>query len=95
MLFRSGGGAELKKKSGLLVKPGTMVTFPVTKLNFETTRMYVDKFEGEFDVEWLKTAKDSVKVTMPSGAHLKEADFQQIMEATRSLKNLNIRLPLI
>lgn len=81
----TGGGAELMKKSGLLVKPGTMVTFPVTKLNFETTRMYVDEFEGEFDVEWLKKAKSSVKVTMPSGAHLKEEDFQKIMVATRSL----------
>lgn len=81
----TGGGAELKKKSGLLVKPGSMVTFPVTKLNFETTRMYVDEFEGEFDVEWLKTANSSVKVTMPSGAHLKEEDFQKIMVATRSL----------
>ena len=83
----TGGGAELKKKTGLLVKPGTMVTFPVTKLNFETTRMYVDDiFEGEFDVDWLKDAKTSVKVTMPSGAHLKEEDFRQLMEATRSLK---------
>lgn len=81
----TGGGAELKKKSGLLVKPGTMVTFPVTKLNFETTRMNVDEFEGELDVEWLKTAKNSVKVTMPSGAHLKEEDFQQIMVATKDL----------
>lgn len=83
----TGGGAELKKKTGLLVKPGTMVTFPLTKLNFETTRMYVDDiFEGEFDVDWLKDAKTSVKVTMSSGAHLKEEDFRQLMEATRSLK---------
>ena len=82
----TGGGAELKKKSGLLVEPGTMVTFPITKLNFETTRMIVDgEFEGEFDVEWLKTAQTSVKVTMPSSAQLRETDFQQIMEATRSL----------
>lgn len=82
----TGGGAELKKKSGLLVEPGTMVTFPITKLNFETTRMTVDgEFEGEFDVEWLKTAQKSVKVTMPSSAQLRETDFQQIMEATRSL----------
>lgn len=82
----TGGGAELKKKSGLLVEPGTMVTFPVTKLNFETTQMCVDdEFEGEFDVEWLKTAKTSVKVTMPSGAQLRETDFSQLMAATRSL----------
>ena len=81
----TGGGAELKKTSGLLVEPGTMVTFPVTKLNFETTRMYVDGLEGELDVDWIKTARTSVKVTMPSSAHLKEDVFQQIMEATRSL----------
>ena len=81
----TGGGAELKKKSGLVINPGTLVTFPVTKLNFETTRMYVDEFEGEFDVEWLKSAKESVKVTMPSGAHLRETDFRELMEATRSL----------
>lgn len=81
----TGGGAELKKKSDLKIQPGSLVTFPKTKLNFETTRMYVDKFEGEFDVEWLKTAKDSVKVTMPSSALLRETDFRQLMEATRSL----------
>lgn len=82
----TGGGAELKKKSGLLVEPGTMVTFPVTKLNFETTRMTVDgEFEGEFDVEWLKTAQTSVKLTMPSSAQLRETDFQQLMETTKSL----------
>lgn len=82
----TGGGAELKKKSELLVEPGTMVTFPITKLNFETTQMCVDdEFEGEFDVEWLKTAKTSVKVTMPSGAQLRETDFSQLMAATRSL----------
>lgn len=79
------GGAELKKKSDLKIQPGTLVTFPKTKLTFETTRMYVDGFEGEFDVEWLKTAKDSVKVTMPSSALLRETDFRQLMEATRSL----------
>lgn len=82
----TGGGAELKKKSGLLVEPGTMVTFPVTKLELETTRLFVDEIEGEFDVDWIKTAETSVKVTMPSSAHLKEEDFKQIMEATRSLE---------
>ena len=79
------GGAELKKKSDLKIQPGTLVTFPITKLKLETTRMYVDGFEGEFDVEWLKTAKDSVKVTMPSSAQLRETDFSQLMVATRSL----------
>ncbi len=81
----TGGGAELKKKSGLLVEPGTMVTFPVVKLELNTTRLYVDGLEGELDVDWIKTAQTSVKVTMPSSAHLRETDFQQIMEATRSL----------
>lgn len=85
----TGGGAELKKKSGLLVEPGTMVTFPVTELNLETTRMFVDGNEGEFDVEWLKTATTSVKVTMPESAQLRETDFQQLMEATRSLHEPN------
>lgn len=81
----TGGGAELKKKSGLLVEPGTMVTFPVTKLELDPTRLYVDGIEGELDVDWIKTAQTSVKVTMPSSAHLKEDVFQQIMEATRNL----------
>lgn len=80
------GGAELKKASGLPIKPGTMVTFPVTKLKLETTRMDVDGFEGEFDVDWLKTAKTSVKVTMPESSQLRvEAEFKPLMEATRSL----------
>ena len=81
----TGGGAELKKKSGLLVEPGTMVTFPITKLELDATRLYVDGLEGELDVDWIKMAQTSVKVTMPSSAHLKEEDFKQIMEATRSL----------
>lgn len=80
------GGVELKKASGLPIKPGTMVTFPVTKLKLETTRMDVDGFEGEFDVDWLKTAKTSVKVTMPESSQLRvEAEFKPLMEATRSL----------
>ena len=80
------GGAELKKKSDLKIKPGTLVTFPKTKLKLETTRMYVDGLEGEFDVEWLKTAKTSVKVTMPESSLLREnTEFKPLMEATRSL----------
>lgn len=82
----TGGGAELKKKTGLDIIPGTMVTFPITKLNLEDTRMLVDdEYEGELDVEWLKTAKKSVKVTMPSSAQLLESVFSQLMEATKSL----------
>lgn len=80
------GGTELKKASDLKITPGSIVTFPATKLNLETTRMYVDEFEGEFDVEWLKTAKTSVKVTMPESSQLRvEAEFKPLMEATRSL----------
>lgn len=79
------GGTELKKASDLKITPGSMVTFPVTKLNLETTRMYVDEFEGEFDVEWLKTAKTSVKVTMPESSQLREPEFKPLMEAARSL----------
>lgn len=82
-----GGGAELKKKSGLLIEPGKMVTFPITKLELDPIRVYidgtVDGYEGELDVDWIKTAKESVKVTMPSSVHLSEEVFQQIMEATR------------
>lgn len=80
------GGAELKKKSDLKIQPGTLVTFPMTKLKLETTRMYVDELEGEFDVEWLKTAQTSVKVTMPESSLLREIEeFKPLMEATRSL----------
>lgn len=80
------GGAELKKKSDLKIQPGTLVTFPITKLKLETTRMYVDELEGEFDVEWLKTAQTSVKVTMPESSLLREKEeFKPLMEATRSL----------
>lgn len=81
----TGGGAELKKKSDLKIQPGSLVTFPMTKLKLETTRMYVDELEGEFDVEWLKTAQTSVKVTMPESSLLREAEFKPLMEATRSL----------
>lgn len=80
------GGAELKKKSDLKIQPGTLVTFPITKLKLETTRMYVDELEGEFDVEWLKTAQTSVKVTMPESSLLRgNEEFKPLMEATRSL----------
>lgn len=81
------GGSELTKKSGLRVKPGTVVTFPVKELTIEPDRMFVDGFEGEIDTEWVKTAKDSVKVTMVSASKLKEDVFRDIMKATRSLEN--------
>lgn len=81
------GGSELTKKSGLRVKPGTVVTFPVKELIIDPDRMFVDGLEGEIDTEWVKTAKDSVKVTMVSASKLHEGDFRDIMIATRSLEN--------
>lgn len=81
------GGSELKKKSDLEVKPGTIVTFPVKELIIEPDRMFVDGLEGEIDTEWVKTAKDSVKVTMVSASKLHEDVFRDIMKATRSLEN--------
>lgn len=81
------GGSELKKKSDLRVKPGTVVTFPVKELIIEPDRMFVDGLEGEIDTEWVKTAEKSVKVTMVAASKLSEGNFQKIMEATRSLEN--------
>lgn len=81
------GGSELKKKSDLRVKPGTVVTFPVKELIIEPDRMFVDGLEGEIDTEWVKTAEDSVKVTMVSASKLHEDVFRDIMKATCSLEN--------
>lgn len=81
------GGSELEKKSPLEVKPGTVVTFPVKELTIEPDRMFVDGLEGEIDTAWVKTAKDSVKVTMVSASKLLEDVFSGIMKATRSLEN--------
>lgn len=81
------GGSELKKKSDLEVKPGTIVTFPVKELTIDPDRMFVDGSEGEIDTAWVKTAKDSVKVTMVSASKLHEDVFSGIMKATRSLEN--------
>ena len=81
------GGSELEKKSPLEVKPGTVVTFPVKELTIEPDRMFVDGLEGEIDTAWVKTAKDSVKVTMVSASKLLEDIFSGIMKATRSLEN--------
>ena len=87
------GGCELKKKSGLKIAPGSAVNFPVTEIKIDSTRMYVDGLEGEVDLDWMKTAKDSVRVTMPESAKLLEDKFKSIMEATRSL-NQQVRLDL-
>lgn len=88
------GGSELKKKSGLKVTPGTVVTFPVKELTIEPDRMFVDGFEGEIDTEWVKTAQDSVKVTMVAASKLSEGNFQKIMEATRNLHDKNKKIVL-
>lgn len=79
------GGCELKKKSALEITPGSAVNFPVKEIVIEPTRMYVDGLEGEVDYDWIKTARDSVRVTMPESAMLREEAFKSIMEATRSL----------
>lgn len=79
------GGCELKKKSALEITPGSAVNFPVKEIVIEPTRMYVDGLEGEVDYDWIKTAKKSVRVTMPESAMLREEAFKSIMEATRSL----------
>lgn len=88
------GGSELKKKSDLEVNPGTIVTFPVKELTIEPDRMFVDGLEGEIDTEWVKTAKDSVKVTMVPSSKLSEGNFQKIMEATRNLHDKNKKIVL-
>ena len=88
------GGSELKKKSGLKVTPGTVVTFPVTKLTIVPDRMFVDGLEGEIDTEWVKTAKDSVRVTMVPASKLSKVDFHDIMEATRNLHDENKKIVL-
>lgn len=88
------GGSELTKKSGLRVKPGTIVTFPVKELIIVPDRMFVDGLEGEIDTEWVKTAKKSVKVTMVPSSKLSNVDFQKIMEATRDLRDKNKKIVL-
>lgn len=87
------GGCELKKKSELKIDPGSAVNFPVAEIKIDSTRMYVDGLEGEWDLDWMKTAMDSVRVTMPESAMLREDKFKSIMEATRSL-NQQVRLDL-
>lgn len=79
------GGCELIKKSPLEIKPGSKVSFPVTKIKLDPNRMYVDELEGEIDFDWIKTAEKSVRVTMPSSARLLEETFRSIIEATKSL----------
>lgn len=79
------GGCELKKKSDLVIDPGSAVNFPVKEVTIDSTRMYVDGLEVEVDYDWIKTAEKSVRVNMPESALLREEVFKGIMEATRSL----------
>ena len=88
------GGCELIKKSPLTIKPGSKVSFPVTKIKLDPNRMYVDELEGEIDFDWIKTAQESVRVTMPSSARLLEETFRNIIEATRSLNDHQIIVDL-
>lgn len=88
-------GCELVKKSELEIKCGTIVSFPVTELKLNYTRMYIDGgienggLEGELDFDVIKKVKKSVKITMPSGTKLSESDFRQIIEATRNLEKVD------
>lgn len=88
-------GCELVKKSDLTIECGKIVTFPVTELTLDYTRMYIDGgienggLEGELDFDVIKKAKKSVKITMPSGTKLDEDTFRKIIEATRNLENVD------
>lgn len=88
-------GCELVKKSGLLIECGKIVSFPVTELKLDYTRMYIDGgiekggIEGELDFDVIKKATKSVKITMPSGTKLSEETFRKIIEATRNLENVD------
>lgn len=88
-------GCELVKKSDLKIECGKIVSFPVTELKLDYTRMYIDGgiekggIEGELDFDVIKKAKKSVKITMPSGTKLSEETFRKIIEATRNLENVD------
>lgn len=83
-------GCELVKKSDLKIECGKIVSFPVTELTLDYTRMYIDgELEGELDFDVIKKAKKSVKITMPGGKKLDKDTFRQIIEATRNLENVD------
>ncbi len=83
-------GCELVKKSDLKIECGKIVSFPVTELTLNYTRMYIDgELEGELDFDVIKKAKKSVKITMPGGKKLDKDTFRQIIEATRNLENVD------
>lgn len=83
-------GCELVKKSDLKIECGKIVSFPVTELKLDYTRMFIDgELEGELDFDVIKKATKSVKITMPSGTKLDEDTFRKIIEATRNLENVD------
>lgn len=83
-------GCELVKKSDLKIECGKIVSFPVTELILDYTRMYIDgELEGELDFDVIKKATKSVKITMPSGTKLDEDTFRKIIEATRNLEKVD------
>lgn len=79
----------------MLIECGKIVSFPVTELKLDYTRMYIDGgienggIEGELDFDVIKKATKSVKITMPSGTKLSEETFRKIIEATRNLENVD------
>lgn len=82
-------GCELKKTSGLTVTPGTIVNFPTREIELNYMRMFIDDVEGEFDIDEIKKAEKSFRLTAPDNIPLEMATFKQIIEATKSLNNTN------
>lgn len=82
-------GCELKKTSGLTVTPGTIVNFPTREIELNYMRMFIDDVEGEFDINEIKKAEKSFRLTAPDNIPLEMATFKQIIEATKSLNNTN------
>ena len=83
-------GCELKKTSGLTVTPGTIVNFPTRKIKLDYIRMVIDdEVEGEFDIDEIKKAEKSIRLTAPDNITIDKATFKEIIEATKSLSNTN------
>lgn len=82
-------GCELKKTSGLTVTPGTIVNFPTREIELDYMRMFIDDVEGEYDINEIKKAEKSFRLTAPDNIPLEMATFKQIIEATKSLNNTN------
>lgn len=83
-------GCELKKTSGLTVTPGTIVNFPTREIKLDYIRMVIDdEVEGEFDIDEIKKAEKSIRLTAPDNITIDKATFKEIIEATKSLSNTN------